>query len=189
MNDKDDLGFGNKSQVRNPVWVLFWVFLIVWCVASLFGCATFGERTESASYGDTFYRYTEPGIYRHMHGKLPVTHHVDVGDRPPGCTHGPRGGCKQTRHDGSHIWYSSTSPDFVVRHELAHAFKMEHTVAHSCPEIMSACSFASKYCAYEARPNCSTVTVAAPGYPLGALLRVSQSGEDILPADTFAEAK
>jgi len=114
------------------------------------------------------------GIYNIADGDKIIKAHIDTDDRPEYCTHGPSGGCGQQRADGYHIWYSLVSPHHVRVHEIGHSRNMHHTAWAKCNW---------------GRSVCSIVTSSAPGYPLGAVIRVSQSGEDVLDSKYFEEVK
>lgn len=78
--------------------------------------------------------------------------HINYLDNP--ChSNGERGGCYALIKASHHVWYSASAPAFVLAHELAHVKGMRHTEWE-----------------YGPRGARATVTVAGPGYPLGATI-------------------
>jgi hypothetical protein len=155
MNKPSD--FSDKSQVGNAVWVFFWIFLIGWCIASLFGCATFEPRSEAVATviinGEAW------------------TEHTDSPNPPAAC--GPVGswqGCRVTSL--KRIDYVSPVADWTREHERTEAAGMRHT---------------DYYRGFD-NAMCATVTVGLGKYHKGDTICITQAGETIIPATTFAEA-
>lgn len=118
------------------------------------GCAT-GEIRHSVQDGEA------------------VVEHIDTNDQPPTCGRSVGHGCFQIRVSNGrvekHIWKSAAGQAYVAIHEDGHRRGLQHTIA-KVHHLYSAAL--TDYQRSQARnlTLCSTITVGAPGYPLGHLL-------------------
>lgn len=90
--------------------------------------------------------------------------HLDAPDSPCGFRD-PSAGCHAKSLAGiSEVWYSSISPAYVYRHELAHVQGMQHT----------------PWAKDMFGRNCATVLVGHGWYEAGRTICVTHTGESIL---------